>query len=156
MSPIISTGNRVLCSIIRIISGTGSPRERSLTVRNWMPSWKMSVANFDSEPIVAAADVDPVHHHHHEADQHLPLRRVDRRVHGDVVEMLADRAGVVGDDDVALVQVLRAVEREPVLDRGAHHVGDEHRHARGALADQVAVPHRRCRPHSPCTRRCTG
>jgi hypothetical protein len=51
MSPIISIGKRVLCSIIRIISMTGSPRERSLTVRNWIPSWKMSVANFDSEPI---------------------------------------------------------------------------------------------------------
>ncbi len=51
MSPIISTGKRVLCSIIRYISRTGSPRARSLTVRNWMPSWKMSVANFEVEPM---------------------------------------------------------------------------------------------------------
>ena len=33
----------------------------------------------------------------------------------------------------------RTVELQPVLHGGAHHVGDEHRHARGALADQVAV-----------------
>ena len=34
---------------------------------------------------VPAADVDPVHDHHHEADQRRLLRRIDRRVHGDVV-----------------------------------------------------------------------
>ena len=106
-----------------------------------MPSWKMSVANFEMRADVAAADVDPVHHHHHEADQQSLPQTVgmDRRVHGDVVEMLADGAGIVGDDHVAVVQIVPAVELQPVLHRGAHDVGDEHRHAGRALADEVAV-----------------
>jgi hypothetical protein len=53
--------------------------------------------------------------------------------------MLADGAGVIGDDDIAFEQFVVAVKLKPVLNRRAHHVGDEDRHARGALADQVAI-----------------
>ena len=55
---------------------------------------------------IAAADIDPVHHDDHEADQAGPLWRVDRRIHRDVVEMLTDSAGVVGDDDIAVEQLI--------------------------------------------------
>ena len=89
---------------------------------------------------VTAADVDPVHDDDHEADQLRPLQSVDRSVHRHIVQVLADGAGVVGHHHVAVVELFGAVEGEAVLHGGPHHVGDEHRHARGALTDEVAVP----------------
>ena len=121
------------------------PFEHRLTARTQLHSAELDAFLKDiggelrQRADVAAPDVDPVHHHHHEADQHRELRRIDWRVHGDVVEVLADRSGVIGYDDVTLVKLVRAVELQPVLNRRAHHIGNEHRHARGALADQVAV-----------------
>ena len=74
-----------------------------------------------------AAHVEPVRHAAGEADQ-LPLVE-DRHGEGEVVEVAAGRVGVVGDEDVAGVDVLVAV----VLDLRAHrlgHAADEHRQAK--------------------------
>ena len=53
--------------------------------------------------------------------------------------MLALHGGVVAEHDVAVMQALAAVDRKPVAHRHADRVGDEGRHAAGALRDQLAV-----------------
>jgi len=90
-----------------------------------MPSWKMSVANLEVEPIsrpptsiqCITTTMNPI------STGACP--RVDRGIHDDVVEMLSDRPRVVGDDDVAIVQVLWTVEREAIENSRAHHVRHE-------------------------------
>ena len=66
-------------------------------------------------------------------------RRIDRRIHGDVVEVLADGACIIGQYDVAVMEVAGPIKVEPVLHRSAHDIGDEDRHAGRALANQIAV-----------------
>ena len=63
----------------------------------------------------------------------------DRRVHHRVVEVLALHGGVIAEHDVAVMQPLAAVDRKPVAHRHADRVGDERRHAAGALRDQLPV-----------------
>ena len=64
---------------------------------------------------------------------------IDRRVHHRVVEVLALHRGVIAEHDVAVMQPLLAVDLQSVAHRHADGVGDERRHAAGALRDQLAV-----------------
>ena len=53
--------------------------------------------------------------------------------------MLTLNRGVIAQHDVAVVQPFAAIDSEPVAHGHADGVGDEDRHAAGALRDQVAV-----------------
>ena len=53
--------------------------------------------------------------------------------------MLALHGGVVAEHDVAVVQARLAVDLQAVAHRHADGVGDERRHAAGALRDQLPV-----------------
>ena len=87
-----------------------------------------------------AADVDPVNIDGKEADQHVALRPgIDRSVHHGIVQMLTLNRGVIAQHDVAVVQPFAAIDSEPVAHGHADGVGDEDRHAAGALRDQFAV-----------------
>ena len=64
---------------------------------------------------------------------------VDRRVHNGVVQMLALNRRVIAQDHVAAMQSLAAIDGKAVAHGHADRVGDEHRHAAGALRDQLAI-----------------
>jgi hypothetical protein len=87
----------------------------------------------------APAHVEPVHDDDEERDQGVPIGREHRRVHHHIVKVLPDGPAIVGDDDIALVELLLAVDRESVADGRAEHIGNEERHAAGALRQQPAV-----------------
>ena len=53
--------------------------------------------------------------------------------------MLALNCRVIAQDHVAVVQTLAPVDGQSIADRHAHRIGDEHRHAAGALGDQLTV-----------------
>ena len=73
-----------------------------------------------------AADVRPVRHAAGERHQLAVVE--DRHREGHVVEMAAGDVGVVGEQDVARLEILRAEMRELGLHRVAH-AADEHRQA---------------------------
>ena len=77
---------------------------------------------------VGAADVDPVGDDCHECDHTLRLVE-NRRVHDDVVQVLAERAGMVGEDDIARLDPVHAVQRDAVGHRAADHAGGKQRQA---------------------------
>ena len=95
-----------------------------------MPSWKISVVNGDwQEPMampptsiqcITTARSRPI------SSSASP---VGRRVHDDVVEMLAHCAGMVGDHDVAMLQFPPPVDRKPVGDGGGERIGNKDRQA---------------------------
>ena len=85
-----------------------------------------------------AADVDPMHVDGEEADQFCaPRPGEDRRVHHRIVEMLALHGGVIAEHDVAVVQTRAAVDLQAVAHRHADRIGNEGRHAAGALREQL-------------------
>ena len=74
--------------------------------------------------VEGAADVEPVRHAAGER-HHLAVVE-DRHREGHVVEMAAGDVGVVGEQDVAGIEIFQAVVRELGLHRVAH-AADEHR-----------------------------
>ena len=87
-----------------------------------------------------SADIDPVHIDGEEADQGVALGPdMDGRVHDGVVEVLALHRRVVAEHHVAGVKPLAPVDLQSVAHRHADRVGDERRHAAGALRDQLSV-----------------
>src|SRR6185312_14817357 len=80
-----------------------------------------------------AADIEPMRHAAGEADE--PILVEDRQRQGDVVQMRAGDIGIVGDEDVARLDVVFEM-RELGLDRLAH-AADEHRQAE---ADRYRAP----------------
>ena len=81
-----------------------------------------------------AADIDPMAVDGEKADQLIAIGTgKDRRVHDRVVEMLPLNRRVIADDYVAFVEIFLAVGLQTVAHRYADRIGNEDRHAAGAL-----------------------
>ena len=80
-----------------------------------------------------AAYVYPVHQHAKKADQLLLGAYAHRGVHHDVVEVLAQGAGVVGEHDIPASQTVGAIDGQAIAHGRAQRVGHENRQAAAGL-----------------------
>src|SRR5262245_6560781 len=63
----------------------------------------------------------------------------DRRVHHRIIKVLALDGGVIAEDNVALVEIVSAVDFQPVLHRHADGIGNKDWHAASALGQQLSL-----------------
>ena len=86
------------------------------------------------------ADVDPVAVDGEKTDQLIAVGTgEDRRVHDRVIKMLALDRRVIAEHNITFVEIFSAIDFQSVPHRHAHGIGDEDRHAAGALRQQFAV-----------------
>ena len=86
---------------------------------------------------IGAADVDPMHGDDHEGDE-PSAGAEDRRVHRDIVEMLAEHAGIVGEDHIPGLDPILPIGLECVAHREPHDDGEQRQPVR-RLRNAAAV-----------------
>ncbi len=64
---------------------------------------------------------------------------VNRRIHHGVVQVLSLNRRVIAQEHVTVLQALAAIDGEAIAHRHADRIGNEDRHAAGALGDQLTI-----------------